>query len=275
MIELPETYVLSEQSNRTLTGKTIQNVWANTNPHKFAFYSGDPSAYNSMLSGMKITETGTGISCACGTSVEIVCEDMVLSINNPVKYHAPGEKLPKTHQLLVQFTDDSYISSTVQMWGSMLCIPLSKRVTGDDTPGPLTDEFDENYFEDLINSVKPTLSVKALLATEQRIPGLGNGVLQDILYNAEMHPKRKVMTFNDVDKEKLFRSVKDTLKEMKELGGRDTERDLFNNKGGYHTILSKNTLNCPCRKCGNGVVRQAFLGGNIYFCPHCQPVNEI
>jgi hypothetical protein len=30
------------------------------------------------------------------------------------------------------------------------------------------------------------LSLKALLATEQRIPGLGNGVLQDILFKARM-----------------------------------------------------------------------------------------
>lgn|GEM_PF-2077218 len=30
---------------------------------------------------------------------------------------------------------------------------------------------------------------KAFLATEQRIPGLGNGVLQDILWTARIHPK--------------------------------------------------------------------------------------
>jgi len=271
MIELPETYVLSEQINQTLIDKTIQNVWADTHPHKFAWYSGDPAAYNSMLSGMKINGTGIGVSC--GTIVEILCEDMLLSISNPIKYHEPGEKLPKTHQLLVQFTDDSHISSSVQMWGSMLCIPISERPADNNIPSPLTDDFDENYFDNLINSVKPAITVKALLATEQRIPGLGNGVLHDILFNAGMHPKRKIMTLSDADKEKLFKSVKYTLKEMKELGGRDTEKDLFNNKGGYNTILSKNTLAYPCRNCGSGLIRQAFLGGNIYFCPSCQPLN--
>ena len=37
---------------------------------------------------------------------------------------------------------------------------------------------------------KPTLSAKAFLATEQHFPGIGNGVLQDILFAAQIHPKR-------------------------------------------------------------------------------------
>jgi len=110
------------------------------------------------------------------------------------------------------------------------------------------------------------------LATEQRIPGLGNGVLQDILLNANIHPKRKLENFDDGDIEHLFSSVKSTLKEMKDLGGRDTEKDLFNQKGGYQTILWKNTLANPCRICGGALVRQSFLGGNIYFCTGCQPL---
>ncbi|MPN41800.1 Formamidopyrimidine-DNA glycosylase [bioreactor metagenome] len=63
------------------------------------------------------------------------------------------------------------------------------------------------------------LSVKALLATEQRIPGLGNGSLQDILFNARIHPKKKVTTLTDNEKEQLFYSIKATLQEMVDKGG--------------------------------------------------------
>jgi formamidopyrimidine-DNA glycosylase len=86
------------------------------------------------------------------------------------------------------------------------------------------------------------LSAKAFLATEQRIPGLGNGVLQDILWYANIHPKRKISTLSAEQKHKLFRSVKTILAEMTELGGRDTERDLFGCNGGYITRLSKKTV---------------------------------
>ncbi|MDR0272584.1 MAG: endonuclease VIII [Clostridiales bacterium] len=275
MIEIPETYVLSEQIKQTLTGKTIRRAVANAHPHAFAWYSGDPVAYDAMLSGKKITDSNPGTGYTCGGNTEIICEDMLLVISTPIKYHAPEKKLPAKHQLLLEFEDDSHMSCTVQMWGSMFCAPVTDKTalghfTNTHLPDPLTDAFDEKYFDALWENTKPSYSAKAFLATEQRIPGLGNGVAQDILFNARIHPKRKLETMRENEKEQLFNSVKTTLKEMKDLGGRDTEKDLFNNSGGYRTILSKITLPHPCRVCGGGIIRQAFLGGNIYFCPTCQ-----
>ena len=63
-----------------------------------------------------------------------------------------------------------------------------------------------SYFYQIISpSDAQKLSLKALLATKQRIPGLGNGVLQDILFNAKMHPKRKVNRLSEDDKKPCFR----------------------------------------------------------------------
>lgn len=72
----------------------------------------------------------------------------------------------------------------------------------------------------LFENTKQTISLKAFLATEQRIPGLGNGLLQDILFHAKMHPKRKINTLSTEDKERLFKSVKEKISEMTEKGGR-------------------------------------------------------
>ena len=274
MIELPEAYVLTQQISQTLVGKTIRRAMANTHPHSFAWYSGDPAAYNAMLAGKEVTDSGalTRDACSCDI-VGIICGDMLLSISTPIKYHPPGEKLPKKHQLLLEFEDDSHMSCTVQMWGSMHCAPLANAQKNKHRPpSPYDDAFDQAYFGTLVDGVKPSLSAKALLATEQRIPGLGNGVLQDILFNAGIHPKRKIETMGDGDIQRMFLSVKSTLKEMKDNGGRDTEKDLFNQNGGYRTVLSNKTLAFPCGVCGSGLVRQAYMGGNIYFCPTCQPL---
>jgi formamidopyrimidine-DNA glycosylase len=138
------------------------------------------------------------------------------------------------------------------------------------SPSPLSGAFDMAYFETLRRDAPSGLSAKAFLATEQRIPGLGNGVLQDILFNANVHPKRKMDTLTEADFEAMFNAVKQTLNQMVELGGRDTEKDLFNKPGGYITKLSKNTLDRPCNICGSNLVRESYLGGNIYFCPGCQ-----
>ena len=277
MIEIPETYVLSEQIEQTLVGKTIMDAVANGHPHSFAWYTGDPAAYKAMLAGKRVTGTNPGTGYTCGGNTEIVCEDMLLVISTPIKYHGPDAKLPTKHQLLLKFDDGSHMSCTVQMWGSMLCGPVTEsnnlgHYEYNHLPDPLTEAFNEAYFDGLLNAAKPSLSAKALLATEQRIPGLGNGVLQDILFNARIHPKRKLETMDDADREVLFNSVKSTLAQMRDEGGRDTEKDLFNRNGGYRTILSKNTLAHPCRVCGGGITRQAYLGGNIYFCAACQPL---
>ena len=68
----------------------------------------------------------------------------------------------------------------------------------------------------------------------------------------------------------MFDSVKYTFKEMTERGGRDTEKDLFGNQGGYTTKLSKNTSLRICPNCGGVVKKEAYMGGSIYYCDSCQ-----
>jgi formamidopyrimidine-DNA glycosylase len=138
-------------------------------------------------------------------------------------------------------------------------------------PSPLSPAFNRVYFDRMISAEEvQKLSLKGLLATEQRIPGLGNGVLQDILFNAKMNPKKKVSILSQRDNDVLFESLKSTLSEMKERGGRDTELDLFGHPGGYKTILSKNTVNKPCPVCGTMIKKEAYMGGSIYYCEKCQ-----
>lgn len=274
MIELPETYILTEQINQALVGKTIRSAVANAHPHGFAWYTGDPNEYNDKLAGKKITG-----SAAYGGRPEIWAEEMRIAFNDGVRarYLESGEKRQDKHQLLVEFEDGSALLCSVQMYGGLFAY---REGTQDDfyynaareKPSPYTDEFNEAYFDSLRQNAKQKLSVKAFLSTEQRIPGFGNGVLHDTLWNAHIHPKRKLDTLTDNDMNTLFSSIKSTLNEMREGGGRDTERDLFGNVGGYRTVLSSKTLAYPCHVCGGGLKRESYLGGNIYFCPVCQPL---
>ncbi|HWR19851.1 MAG TPA: endonuclease VIII [Clostridia bacterium] len=282
MIELPEAYVLAEQINNTLVNKTIISACANAHPHTFAWFTGDPKEYNDKLFGRKITSANPGTQYTCVGNTEIICTDpagdktdMLLTISTPIRYHAVGEKLPKHHQLLLEFEDHSHLSCTVQMWGSMFCYLASENglpdgYTCNKAPSALSNTFDESYFNMLLAGVKPSLSVKAFLATEQRIPGLGNGVLQDILFYAGINPKTKLEKLSDDIKERLYKSVKTTLADMVRRGGRDTEKDLFGHEGGYKTVLSKKTVHSPCPICDATIVREVYLGGNIYYCPICQ-----
>ncbi|MGB9718131.1 MAG: zinc finger domain-containing protein [Thermoproteota archaeon] len=272
MIELPEAVVLAKQVNETLTGKRVRRVVAAQTPHRFAWYHGDPWKYNSLLAGKTV-----GNAVSRGGMVEISLGDAKLVFGDEVgmRYYGENEKPPGRHQLWVEFEDASHLVARVQMYGGLWAFPGDSfnnkyYLVAGEKPSPLTAGFGETYFNSLFKEDAGKLSLKAFLATEQRIPGLGNGVLQDIMLNARMHPKKRVDRLTEKDRKRLFSSIKRTLAEMVAGGGRDTETDLYGRPGGYRTILSRNTVGKPCPVCGETIVKEAYLGGSIYYCSRCQ-----
>ena len=272
MLEIPETRTIAEQAREALTGQIIARVVNATSLHKFAWFNGDPAKYGKLLTGRQIeSATGHGMFVDLNLDLDV---HITIGDGTNIRYCHPKENKPVKHQLLLEFDDKSFLVFTVAMYGAIYAykgVFDNKYYVGSlNSISPLDDRFDEAFFENIFRSVKKDISAKALLATEQRIPGLGNGVLQDILFNAGINPKRKISTISDFEKEELFHILKLTLRSMTDKGGRDTEKDLFGNFGGYKTILSKNTYKNPCPNCGNAIIKEAYLGGSIYYCPICQ-----
>ena len=281
MLEAPEALCLSEQLTRTLKGKRITEAIAGYTPHKFTWFYGRPETYPDLLSGKTI-----GVSRAYGGMVEIEIGEMRLLFSDGanLRYLAPGAPLPKKHQLLLGFEDDSCLTVSVRMYGGICCLPpetpgwslQSYYDSAKQKPQVMSDAFDLAYFLRLIRGegVREK-SAKAFLATGQTIPGLGNGVLQDILYKARIHPKTRIGTLTDAEYETLFPALKDTLNEIYRKNGRRTETDLFGRQEGYVPFLGNDTVGAPCPRCGEILCKDAYLGGSIYYCPGCQPVPEM
>jgi formamidopyrimidine-DNA glycosylase len=273
MMELPEALTIAGQINKTISGKRISGITVSHTPHKLAWYYGDRQKYRELLVGKTI-----GGAEAHGGLVEIAAGNANILFGEGVgiRFHGPHEPRPARHQLLIEFGDHSALSASVQMYGGLGSFPAGEldnpyyRVAKD-KPSPISRTFTKVYFDRIISAPEvKKLSLKALLATEQRIPGLGNGVLQDILFKAGMHPKKKVRTLSEKDIKILFDSLKATLSAMAAQRGRDTESDLFGNPGGYKTVLCKNTVNKPCPACGTIIKKEAYMGGSIYYCENCQ-----
>ena len=273
MIELPEAVNIARQITDTTYGKRVAGVIAAHTPHKLAWYYGEPPTFSDLLAGRTV-----GKATPLGALVEIKVENANILFGDGVgvRFHDKNEPRPASHQLLIEFEDHSALSASVQMYGGLgvfiegeLDNPYYEAAR--ERPAPLSPEFDEVYFDRIVcEDEVQKLSLKALLATKQRIPGLGNGVLQDILFRAKMHPKKKVNTLSDEDRGVLFSSLKTTISEMTVQGGRDTELDVFGRPGGYKTILSKNTVSKPCPVCGTTIKKEAYMGGSVYYCDNCQ-----
>lgn len=273
MTELPETCTFVDQVGAALTGKRVRRAEANHSPHGFAWYTGDPASYDGILSGKRIT----GASLYSAT-LRVHLEDEALILGAPPRYHEAGAKLPAKHQLLLEFDDDTAVTATVVMWGGIYLAKLGAEKEGipegwhtSSRPGPYDKAFTEEYFLGMARACPDKLSVKALMATEQRIPGLGNGCLHDILWTARLNPRRPLSETDDDQLRALHRAAVGVMADMRAKGGRDTEKDLFGKPGGYKTILSAKRSDEPCPSCGGFIAREAYLGGNIYYCPACQP----
>ncbi len=273
VLELPEAAVLARQLNDSVRGKTIREVEAARTPHKFAWYSGDPAHYATRLQGKMM-----GTATSRGGMVETAVNGCVLVFGEGtgLRYYEPDTEKPQKHQLLVTFEDSSALAAVVRMYGHLWCFAhgaFDSRYyqMAVEKPSPLDDAFDLPYFQRLFfDPTAAKASAKAFLATEQRIPGLGNGVLQDILFAAKIHPKRKVSTLSAQEREYLFYALKTVLDEMQVKGGRDTEKDLWGQTGGYVTKMSRHTVGSPCPLCDRAIVKANYLGGSVYYCGSCQ-----
>jgi len=277
MIELPEAVTIASQIDAELRGKTIAAVERGNAPHKFAFYTGSPEEYEAMLGGKRI-----GGAEGLGNHVVVAVEpDLALVLGGGgerILLHAGAETLPKKHHLLLRFSDDTYLTVSVQGWGAVQCLPRedlgTRTFVGVGRVSPLGEAFSPAYWEGLFAGLEPgdPRAVKFLLISQPGVWGLGNGYLQDILYHAGLHPRRRAVDLTPAERGALYDATVRVLREATALGGRDSERDLYNRPGGYRKVLDSTTLGDPCPRCGGAIQKIQFLGGACYVCPTCQPL---
>ncbi len=273
MLEYPEAHVLAAQINETLKGRKVTNVVVNHSPHKLAWFKGDPDGYPALLQGRAIIEAN-----AYGGMVEIDFGGVYLVVGDgtSLTWYRSDEAVPPKHQLLLGFDDRSTLVCSVQMYGGIWVFAKdtfeNPYYIGAKNAVPLTDPgFTYAHFAEKARSFG-NLPLKAFLATEQRFVGLGNGVLQDVLFKAKLHPRTKVQTLDEAQLKELHRTIVEEIRRMMDLGGRIGETDLFNRPGGYVTIGHRYANKETCPHCHASFIKEPYMGGSVYYCPNCQPV---
>ncbi len=275
MIELPETLIIAEQMNHTLKGKRIAEGNRGNSPHKFAFSSGSSEEYAAIFAGKTVGDSwGHGMSILTRLEPDYT---LVLGCGGErILFHTGEATLPKKHQLFVRFDDSAYLTVTVSGWGNTLLLPQAEagkhlhvreeRIT------PLSAAFTWEYFRQLFEPLpaESKTSLKYFIISEPGIWGVGNGCLQDILFNAKLHPKRRAVATSEDERRTLYDSIRETLQRMVDQGGRSSEANLYGQPGGYRRILDSDTAGGPCPVCGTPIEKAQYLGGAIYFCATCQ-----
>ncbi len=275
MIELPEATVIAQQMAHELTGKRIVEGLRGNSPHKFAFYSGEPDYYAATLADKVV-----GPAYARGGIILMPVEPgYVLGLGGGgerILYHRDAATLPKKHQLLLRFGGDSYLSVTVSGWGAAwLSTPEGLATHAHMSRvgiSPLDEAFTEAYFLGQFAALPASdpRAIKFFMISEPGVFGMGNGCLQDILWRAKLHPRRRAAEVTPDEQRALYVTTREIMQEMAALGGRDSEFDLYNQPGRYRRALDSRSLGQPCPACGAIIEKIAFLGGASYLCPGCQ-----
>ncbi|HOJ45023.1 MAG TPA: DNA-formamidopyrimidine glycosylase family protein [Bacilli bacterium] len=272
MIEIPEAKTIAIQADKLLRGLKIIEVEVLQTPHKLCWINIKPEILRAQLINKTIssvTSSAHYLRFMFNDGNELyAAEDLTIA------YKAETKQTDK-HQLALHFDNGYLLELKVKMYG-FIGFGKSEHLASEwkyyrvaiEAIDPLSDAFTFEHFMKVSKLDQQVGSVKQALATDQHIPGLGNGVLQDILFNARISPKRKVATLKEEDKQTLYHATMDTLQTMVALNGRDSSHLLDGKPGGYHSIMSSKATDCP--SCHGPLLKEAYLGGKVIYCPNCQ-----
>lgn len=280
MIETPEAHLLCGQLNETVKGKTISYVLAQHTPHRHMWYCGTAEEYANLLTGRKIEEASPD-----GGLIGISVEDTMLVLGNSihVRYLRRGEPLPEKHQLLIGFEDESSLVVITKIAGTVLCFPKKETNAPPAVyyeaitrlPQLMTKKFSLKYFLNLMKEeCTDYKTVTAFLVTDRTIPGLGSATLQEILYRSNIHQRQRICDLTEDKKEELFKQIQEVLTEIYRKNGRNSELDLFGNRGEYVPKMSSKNVGKRCPRCRKMIRKETYMIGNFYYCPGCQILNN-
>ena len=139
-------------------------------------------------------------------------------------------------------------------------------------PEPFDEGFTKGYLRGKIGSRR--VQIKPALLDQGVVSGIGNIYVDEILYDARLHPRRKANTLSDGEWGALHRAIGENLRAGIEHRGTtfDLYRDVLGRRGHHQDhlrVFLRSGKPCPSG-CGSQVVREKVGGRATFYCPSCQ-----
>jgi formamidopyrimidine-DNA glycosylase len=113
--------------------------------------------------------------------------------------------------------------------------------------------------------------VRVFLRDHSAMSAIGNAYADEILFDAQIHPKTFVGALTDDQLETLFTSIRTVLQSGIEAVER--ARQPIQQKVRGH-LKVRNRKGEPCPRCGTKIRREGVRGHDVFFCPACQPATR-
>jgi len=184
------------------------------------------------------------------------------------------DALPEKRQVVFEFADGDCLSVSFWWFGHTHYAAEGK--LGDHA---MTAKLGPNVLDVSLKDFREMLagrrgSVKSFLLNQERIAGIGNAYVHDILFLAGLHPLRTIDTLTDDDVKALWNGIQRGLKPSLKKGGAFYEKDLYGKPGRFtmKMILIGYREGKPCPTCGGKIVKIKTGSTSSFICPKCQPL---
>jgi formamidopyrimidine-DNA glycosylase len=270
-MELPETLVVSQQMKKELVGARISFVEIS-----------NPKCLNVPLEEFTEMVIGKEISSveARGKWFLIYLNSHILLFNPgmgaEILYFTPDDDLPEKYQIKIGFEDRTGL--TIRVWWFCYLHLVSVERAGTHTMtaklglSPLDESFTLEYFSNLFH--KRRGYIKSFLLNQKNVAGIGNFYIHDILFDAGIHPLRKIPTLTKAEIGALYHSMQSLLSKSLERRGSTYEKDFYGDYGRFdakeHFRVGYNSGACPV--CHTQVQKIKTGSTSSYVCPKCQPL---
>jgi formamidopyrimidine-DNA glycosylase len=275
MPELPEITVISRQMNKEIRGKRILDIEAKQ-PKNLNM----PVAQFSKTAKSKVV---TNVSSK-GKWIFIKLDSayyMLINrgMNADLLYFTPNQKPPEKYQFKLTFSDKTGFTIQFQWFGYIHLMPekeLTKhKLTGRLGITPTDKKFTPERFEKLLANRKAR--VKNFLLNQKNIAGIGNVYIQDILFEAKLHPNQEISTLSEKEIANLYKAIQTTLNRSIQLGGLAYEKDFYGQKGKFtaNEFLVGYKTGKPCPTCKTPIIKIKTGSTSSYICPKCQQLKQL
>jgi formamidopyrimidine-DNA glycosylase len=185
-------------------------------------------------------------------------------------YGTPADKPDRTVQVKLSFGAEElyFIGLRLGYLHLLSCEQAEAKLAG---LGPNPLELTETEFTQRLGERRGSL--KAIFLDQGFLAGIGNCYTDELCYDAQIRPDRKVAELQEDEPGRLYRSMQAILRQAIAHGGY-MEHPLYTGDrltGGFNercVIYDRGGERCS--RCGGTIVQSQLAGRKLFYCPGCQ-----
>ncbi|MGY5850184.1 Fpg/Nei family DNA glycosylase [Salegentibacter sp. F14] len=172
------------------------------------------------------------------------------------------DEIPQHTHLLITFKDGSHLAFVcVRKLGKIYLVEGKAEFQKENSLGNHALDLDEEEFKKLLGQKKG--GVKSAITDQHLISGIGNVYADEMLFQAEIHPKTRLARLSEKEIKKLYKALKEVLNTAIKKEG---DRSEFPS----HYLSRSREEGVQCPKCSGKIAMIKVSGRSTYFCPSCQ-----